>query len=66
MQQLDNMENVKNKSNNELIQIQKELSTEFEKVRKDLISIYDYWVSIEKRYNEVTIELNSRFGIDNK
>ena len=60
------MENIKNKGNNELTQIQKELATEFESVRKDLIKVYDYWISVEKKYNEVTNELNSRFGIDNK
>jgi hypothetical protein len=60
------MENIKNKSNTELTKIQKELSEEFEKVRKDLIKIYDYWVSLEKRYNEITNELNDRFGINNK
>ena len=60
------MENIKNKGNNELTQIQKELATEFESVRKDLIKVYDYWISVEKIYNEVTNELNSRFGIDNK
>lgn len=60
------MENYKNKSNNELTKIQLELKTEFEKVRVDLIKLYDYWSSIESRYNEVTKELNDRFGINNK
>ena len=60
------MEKIKDKSNSELIQIQKELMDEFERVRKDLIKIYDYWNSIEKKYNEVTNELNDRFGINNK
>ena len=46
--------------------MKKELADEFDKVRKDLIKIYDYWVSIEKRYNEVNTELNDRFGINNK
>ena len=48
------MENIKNKGNVELTQIQKELATEFESVRKDLIKVYDYWISVEKKYNEVT------------
>jgi len=65
-QQLDNMEGIKNKSNSELTQIQKQLAEEFEVVRKDLIKVYDYWSSIEKKYNEVTKELNDRFGINNK
>lgn len=60
------MEKIKDKSNSELIQIQKELMDEFERVRKDLIKIYDYWNSIEKKYNEVTNELNDRFGVNNK
>jgi len=60
------MENIKNKSNSDLAKIQKELADEFEKVRKDLIRIYDYWNSIEKKYNEVTNELNDRFGVNNK
>jgi hypothetical protein len=66
MRQLDNMENIKNKSNTELTQIQKQLADEFEKTRMDLIKIYDYWQSIEKKYNEITNELNDRFGINNK
>jgi hypothetical protein len=60
------MKDIKNKSNNELIQVQKELAGEFEKVREDLVKVYDYWVSIEKQYNEITKELNVRFGVDNK
>jgi hypothetical protein len=60
------MENIKNKKNSELTQMKKELSDEFDKVRKDLIKIYDYWVSIEKKYNEVNTELNDRFGVNNK
>ena len=60
------MKDIKNKSNNELIQVQKELTGEFEKVREDLVKVYDYWVSIEKQYNEITKELNVRFGVDNK
>lgn len=60
------MENIKNKSNNELTKIQLELKTEFEKVRIELIKLYDHWTSIEGTYNEVTKELNDRFGINNK
>lgn len=59
-------ENIKNKSNNELVEIQKKLADEFEKVRTDLIKMYDYWVSIEKVYNEVNTELNNRFGVNNE
>jgi len=60
------MEDIKNKSNTELSKIQKEVSTEFEKVRLDLIRMYDYWISLEKKYNEITNELNDRFGVNNK
>ena len=60
------MENIKEKSNTELGQIQKQLADEYEKVRKDLIKLYDYWSLIEKKYNEVNKELNDRFGINNK
>ena len=60
------MENIKNKSNNELSKIQLELKTEFEKVRVELIKLYDHWVSVEQKYNEVTKELNERFGVNNK
>jgi predicted methyltransferase len=59
-------ENIKNKSNNELVEIQKKLADEFEKVRTDLIKMYDYWASIEKIYNEVNVELNNRFGVNNE
>lgn len=60
------MENIKNKSNAELEKLKKDLADEFELVRKDLIKVYDYWQSIEKKYNEITQELNDRFGINNK
>lgn len=60
------MENIKNKSNAELEKLKKDLADEFEKVRLDLIKIYDYWTSIEIKYKEITNELNDRFGINNK
>jgi hypothetical protein len=60
------MENIKNKSNSELSKIQKELHDEFNRVKSDLIKLYDYWVSIEKKYIEVNNELNNRFGVNNK
>ena len=60
------MEKYKNKPNLELNKIKLELKNEFEKVRVDLIKLYDYWISIEKEYNEVTKELNDRFGINNE
>jgi len=60
------MENVKNKSNIELAKIQKDLGEEYELIRNQLLQKYDYWMSIEKKYNEVVLELNNRFGINNK
>jgi hypothetical protein len=60
------MENIKNKSNSELNTLKKDLANEFELVRNELIVVYDRWLSIEKKYNEITEELNNRFGINNK
>lgn len=60
------MDNIKNKSNAELEKIKKDLADKFEIVRKDLIKIYDYWQSIEQQHNEITKELNDRFGVNNK
>ena len=61
------MENsIKNKSNSELNKMKQELKSEFEKVRVELIKIYDYWVAIEKKHNEIEEELNDRFGVNNK
>jgi hypothetical protein len=57
---------IKNISNNELAQMQKTLSNEWSKVKVDLIKLYDYWMSIEKKYNEINDELNNRFGVNNK
>lgn len=60
------MENIKNKSNTELAKIQKDLADEYELIRTQLIQKYNYWLNIEKKYNEVVLELNNRFGINNK
>lgn len=60
------MENIKNKSNTELAKIQKELADEYELIRTQLIQKYNYWLSIEKKYNEIILELNNRFGVNNK
>jgi hypothetical protein len=60
------MSEFKSKPNNELVNIRKDLKDEFEKVRVDLIKLYDYWRLIEKKYNEVNNELNDRFGVNNK
>lgn len=61
------MENVlKNKSNADLAKRAKEISEEYEKVRYDILKIYNYWLSLEKNYNEIVLELNNRFGVNNK
>jgi hypothetical protein len=60
------MSDVKNKSNNELIEKQRQLREEFERVKIDLVKIYDYWISIEKENNKISGELNDRFGLNNK
>lgn len=60
------MENIKNISNTELAKMQKEIADEFNKVKLDLINVYDYWMSLEKKYNEINNELNDRFGVNNK
>lgn len=61
------MENkIKNKSNTELAKMQKEITDEYEKVRYDLLKMYNYWMSLEKKYNEIVVELNNRFGVNNK
>lgn len=60
------MEKIKNKSNKELAEAQKKLHDEFERVRVDLIKLYDYWNLIGKAYGDVTNEINNRFGVNNK
>jgi hypothetical protein len=60
------MEKIKNKSNSDLAQIQKELGVEYERVRGELLKLYDYWMSLEKSFTEVNNELNDRFGVNNK
>lgn len=60
------MENIKNKSNTELAKIQKELADEYELIRSELIQKYNHWLYIEKKYNEIVLELNNRFGVNNK
>jgi hypothetical protein len=57
---------IKDMSNSDLAQLQQELMKEYELVRKDLINMYEYWNNIEKKYNEINIELNNRFGVNNK
>lgn len=60
------MENIKNISNTDLAKMQKEIADEFNKVKLDLINVYDYWMSLEKKYNEINNELNDRFGVNNR
>jgi len=60
------MKDIKNKSNSDLAKIQKELADEYEKTRIELIKKYNYWILLEKEYNKVVLELNNRFGVNNK
>ena len=60
------MKDIKNKSNYDLAKIQKELADEYEKTRIELIKKYNYWILLEKEYNKVVLELNNRFGVNNK
>jgi len=61
------MENsIKNKSNTDLAKIKIEIADEYEKVRQDLLKLYTYWLSLEKKHNEIVVELNNRFGVNNK
>ena len=60
------MGNIKNISNSDLAKMQKEIADEFNKVKLDLINVYDYWMSLEKKYNEINNELNDRFGVNNR
>lgn len=51
---------LENKSNSELLLLQKQKRDEFEKVKFDIVRIYDYWQSIESDYNQIMEEINKR------
>jgi len=51
---------IENKSNSDLLLLQKQKRDLFEKVKYDIVKLYDYWVSIEMDYNQITEEINKR------
>jgi hypothetical protein len=51
---------IKNKTNSELLLERKLKVDEFEKVKMDIVRLYDYWMSIESDYNMLTSEINNR------
>jgi len=51
---------LQNKNNSDLLLLQKEKRDEFEKVKFQIVKLYDYWMSIESDYNEITEEVNKR------
>lgn len=55
-----NMKELDKKTNKELQSLKLELKDKFEKVRFDVVKIYDYWQSIGVDYNEVNKELRKR------
>lgn len=54
------MKELDKKSNNELQSKKLELSQEFETVKLQVVNTYDYWLTIQSDYHEVTKELNKR------
>lgn len=54
------MKELDKKTNKELQSLKLELKDKFEKVRFDVVKIYDYWQSIGVDYNEVNKELRKR------
>jgi hypothetical protein len=51
---------IENKTNSELLLIQKQKKDLFEKVKYDIVKLYDYWTTIESDYNQITEEINKR------
>lgn len=51
---------IENKTNSELLLLQKQKRDLFEKVKYDIVKLYDYWTSIESDYNQITEEINKR------
>jgi len=60
MHKYHNMKGLDKKSNNELQSKKLELSQEFETVKLQVVNTYDYWLTIQSDYHEVTKELNKR------
>jgi hypothetical protein len=57
------MSKLNDKTNQELLEYQQKLKEDYETVRGQLVTLYDYWGSLEKEYNKVITELNVRYGI---
>jgi hypothetical protein len=51
---------IENKTNSELLLIQKQKRDLFEKIKYDIVKLYDYWTTIESDYNQITEEINKR------
>lgn len=54
------MKDLDKKSNNELHSLEKELRDKFEKIRFDVVKVYDYWQSIGEDHQKVYKELKKR------
>jgi hypothetical protein len=52
--------NLKNVGNSDLLKLRKDKIEEFEKVRMDIVKIYDYWRKVEGEYNLIHSECNKR------
>jgi len=51
---------LENKTNSELLLLQKQKRDLFEKIKYDIVKLYDYWTKIEMDYNQITDEINKR------
>ena len=52
--------NLKNISNGELLKLRNEKREEFERVRFDIVKIFNYWKKVESDYNQIFSEINKR------
>jgi hypothetical protein len=50
----------KNMNNEDLLKIRREKIDEFERVRLDIIKIFNYWRKVESDYNLIHEECNKR------
>lgn len=56
------MENLKDKSNNEILLELKQLQEEHEAIKTKMLKDYDRLEAIEKRFNEANAELHARLN----
>lgn len=54
------MKDLDKKSNTELLKLKHDLSEEFEKVKIDVVKVYDYWKFVEEQYHDVNNEIRKR------